>query len=282
MESGSLIGCFLIEKVLRPYQDGNALLEVRYEGSYIRGILCVADLSLYGEYAKPDLTVQMIKHNCASFKCAINVRSLPAVEVLLPTHVSSVEFDGKPKILGFFPFSTADAYLSGTREFMPLAAFEAAGHILNQVHKKGVGHGLLHPMTVKRILSKKWMLPCPVFPVGPFASENMIGDAIAHDRKVFALMFADALSGNADSGKFNKRFESVDTYIAAYPQIKRFLEDKEAPFASLFEDPVEIEPVIVVKGKLGKIAIAVFIVVLLFVLLYVFSDKRILDLLNHE
>ena len=236
MEIGSLVGCFLVEKVLRPYQHGSALLEVRYEGSFVRGVLCVTDLSLYGGTESPAVTVQKINGKCATFAKAANVKTVPPVGVLLPTHVSFRESDGIVQVYGFFPKAMADAYLSGAAEPMPLDALGAAGQILTHVHRYGVGHGLLHPLAVRRA-KEEWILPCPVFPFFPFSVENLSDDAITHDRKVFSLMVADALSGNTDGGSFDKRFESLATYVAAYPQIMRFLADKTVSFKELTERP---------------------------------------------
>lgn len=234
MERGSLIGCYWVERVIEPYENGRALFDVRYEGSYIHGVLCVTDTGFAGRSEDRHTALQQITKRCHVFKQALRQATASRVVVLLPTHVTFHQFgDASTRLVGFYPTAIAEDYLSGKTDSMPLSALAATGSILDQVHRHGVWHGALHPLAVRRSKAK-WILPCPIFPIIPAAAVSPSEDPVSYDRKVFAMMVADALSGNTDGQNFVKRLECDAAYLASYPHVKRFAENKAVSFCELF------------------------------------------------
>ena len=240
MEKGDFIGYFAVEEEVRPRRDGHALLKVRYEGSYVRGYLCAVDVRKYGWDGEPEDLAQKLEAARAAYSGAGGGKKGFKAGVLLPEHISVRKIEGGgAEVLGFFLQKAGDAYLKRGPAPLTLAYLEVAAAFLTKLHAKGLGIGSLHPLCACRTATQV-LFPCPLFPAfgtdekTPWLS-GLDEGAVGSDRRAFALLVADALTGNVDVGGFSKRLDAVDTYVNSVQGVDAFLADRSVTCESLVE-----------------------------------------------
>ena len=244
MTPGTIIGSYRIEEVIRPHHNGSSLFRVRYEGSYVSGYLCVAEISLYRWNGTFEALLEIIKAACVTYaRSSIGKKGI-RTRVLLPAHVSFRETpSGVAQLLGYFTEERWRAYSTAGPGVVTMTTLKGAAEYLSLLHKKGLGFGFLSPRDM-RVQGFDLLLPCPVFPVTNTESDSewFCGtgeNAIAHDRRVFALMVADTLTSNTDQRGFLKRLEKLDVYAQGFPEIAGFLGDPSVSCVRLLESVQE-------------------------------------------
>lgn len=233
--AGDVIGQFLVTEVLEPFKNGNALIKARYQGSYINGYLSVVDSRQYGnQEINGDKLLGNIREYNNTFRVSAKGETTPDHQenkVWLPDHISStLSPDGTRLILGYF--STNNWCNTIVPHPLSSSDLKSIAKALDTWHKKGVGHGMLHPNGVwKNDGDPHLNFICPIFPVMVLDSGSpWVYDSgeknIEKDRKAFCQLMLDSLNGESDNHGFLDRLAHLETTLSTQPFFKSYLLNK--------------------------------------------------------